>query len=72
VNTDADEVDVRMSKDGKKLYFASNRPGGLGGYDVYYSEKDENGAWQKPVAFAKPINSAGTIDAFLIAIRHFF
>ena len=39
------------------MVFSSNRPGGLGGYDFYYSIY-ENGQWSEPVNFGAPINSA--------------
>lgn len=32
-----------VSPDGKKLYFASNMPGGFGGYDLYVADIKENG-----------------------------
>lgn len=32
-----------ISKDGKRLYFVSDMPGGYGGYDVYYIEKTDEG-----------------------------
>ena len=38
------------------MVFASNREGGYGGYDLYYS-KFENGKWSKPVNFGEKINS---------------
>jgi hypothetical protein len=39
------------------LVFASNRPGGLGGYDLYYSVF-RNGKWSSPVNFGPRINSS--------------
>jgi hypothetical protein len=39
------------------LVFTSNRAGGLGGYDLYYSYF-ENGSWSEPVNFGSDINSA--------------
>ena len=39
------------------LVFASNRPEGYGGYDLYYS-KLEAGEWGEPVNFGPAINSA--------------
>lgn len=39
-----------------KMVFASNRPGGFGGYDLYYSIL-ENGAWSKPINFGAKINT---------------
>lgn len=41
---------------GKTLVFTSNRPGGFGGYDLYYSHW-ENGQWSEPVNFGDQINS---------------
>ncbi len=46
------------SPDGKFLYFASNRPGGFGGMDLYYSIKMGND-------WAKPINAGIQINTFL-------
>jgi hypothetical protein len=42
---------------GKLLVFASNRPGGFGGFDLYYSLYN-NGKWTEPVNFGEKINSA--------------
>ena len=42
---------------GKVMVFASDRPGGYGDYDLYYSFY-ENGEWTKPVNFGDKINSA--------------
>jgi hypothetical protein len=39
------------------MIFASNRPGGLGGYDLYYS-RFKNGRWNSPVNFGPKINSS--------------
>jgi hypothetical protein len=41
---------------GNFMVFSSDRPGGLGGYDFYYSVY-ENGQWGEPVNFGTPINS---------------
>jgi outer membrane protein OmpA-like peptidoglycan-associated protein/tetratricopeptide (TPR) repeat protein len=48
-----------ITADGKELYFVSNRPGGIGGYDIYKSIKDENGEWSEPINVGKPINTSG-------------
>jgi len=34
-----------LSPDGKRLYFASNRPGGFGRTDLYYCDLQANGDW---------------------------
>ena len=44
-----------------KLYFSSNREGGFGGFDIYYSIY-KNGIWSNPDLLPKNINS--TFDDF--------
>ncbi len=39
------EAQPSITADGKILYFASDRKGGYGGYDIYYSERDVSGHW---------------------------
>jgi hypothetical protein len=41
---------------GNILIFSSNRPGGFGGYDLYYSQL-VNGQWSTPVNFGEKINT---------------
>jgi hypothetical protein len=41
----------------KIMVFSSNRPGGLGGFDLYYS-KFNNGQWSTPVNFGPEINTS--------------
>ena len=60
VNTkDNWESQPSISSDGKTLYFISDRPGGIGGYDIYTSTRDENGNWSAPQNMGKTINSKG-------------
>ncbi|MBC6997642.1 PD40 domain-containing protein [Cytophaga sp. FL35] len=51
---------------GSMLVFASNREGGFGGYDLYYSTY-ENGNWSSPVNFGGDINTE--FDEFRPIIR---
>ena len=44
--------------DGSALYFSSNRPGGLGGFDLYVSYFQE-GKWSKPENLGPEVNTAG-------------
>ncbi len=46
-----------LSLDGKKLYFSSNCPGGLGGYDIWMSTKIGE-EWGEPVNAGSKINTA--------------
>lgn len=59
VNTRYWESTPFLSPDGRYLYFASNRPGGMGGMDIWRSEKDASGSWKEPVNLGIPINTPG-------------
>ena len=48
-----------FSRDGKTIYFASNRPGGLGGIDLYRVNMDASGRFGNPVNLGKEVNTAG-------------
>lgn len=43
---------------GKKIFFASDMPGSLGGYDIWMCEKKE-GKWTTPVNLGPTVNSSG-------------
>lgn len=43
--------------DDNTLYFASNRPNGFGGFDIYKSVMNENGIFEKAEKLPKPLNS---------------
>lgn len=57
INSKYRETSATISIDGKKLYFSSNRKGGLGGYDIYVSERKSDGSWTKAKNVGKPINT---------------
>ncbi len=44
-STKAEEIAASINSEGTILYFASNREGGLGGTDIYRSQKLPNGKW---------------------------
>ena len=48
-----------LSKDGTRLYFSSNMPDGLGGYDLYYVDIEGNGRYSAPVNLGPGINTEG-------------
>lgn len=57
INTRFYESHASISSDGKKLYFTSNRDGGLGGLDIYMSEKDPSGDWGPAENLGMAINT---------------
>ena len=48
-----------FSEDGEELYFASNRPGGFGGIDLYKATKLANGDFGNPKNLGPNINTPG-------------
>jgi len=48
-----------LSADGNTLYFVSDRPGGYGGKDIWFTVKKKGEAWEKPVNAGPEINTSG-------------
>lgn len=67
---DYDEVTPFIAYDDLTLYFASNRPGGFGGYDIYKTTRldDTWSRWSKPVNLGKPVNSTKSEAYFSVDI----
>lgn len=57
VNSREWDGQVYLSKSGKLLIFASERYGGLGGKDLYFTQRNPQGQWERPIPFPAPINS---------------
>jgi len=54
---DSWESQASLSSDGKMLFFASDRPGTYGGSDIWYSQRNSDGTWRKPVNLGPTINT---------------
>ncbi len=48
-----------LSADGRSLYFSCNHPDGWGGYDIWVSERTEDGEWGPPLVLGRSINTIG-------------
>lgn len=62
-----------ISPDGKRIYFSSDMPGGFGGADIWYCDRDSSGNWALPVNMGFKVNSAGNeLFPFIMENRLFF
>jgi outer membrane protein OmpA-like peptidoglycan-associated protein len=59
VNSTYWESQPSVSPNGRMLFFVSNRPGGQGGMDIWYSVRGSDGKWGSPVNPGKAINTIG-------------
>lgn len=59
INTDSWESAPSLSPDKRDLYFASSRPGGYGGRDLYVSHRLPNGRWSEPENLGAAVNTIG-------------
>ncbi len=68
INTPANEAAPTLAADGKALYFASDRAGGLGGYDLYVTRRlDETWQhWSPPRNLGPDINTPGHENAIAL------
>ena len=58
VNSTANDLGASISADGLTLYFSSNRAGGSGGYDLWYTTRaTKNDDWDPAVNLGQPPNS---------------
>lgn len=57
VNSKSWESHATISSDGNTLYFTSDRKGGFGGRDIYFSRKLPNGQWGLPINMGPKINT---------------
>ncbi|MFC2086202.1 OmpA family protein [Bacteroidota bacterium] len=52
INSNQDDYIPVVTPDGKRLYFVgSERPGGMGGEDIWFSDKNADGSWKSPELF---------------------
>ena len=60
INTTANEMVPAFSRDGHLMFFASNRPGGFGGVDIWVSRREQTHddfAWQPAENLGAGVNS---------------
>ena len=59
INTPFDEDAPYFHPDGKTLYYSSNGPGSMGGFDIFVSEIDSSveSGWLEPLNMGIPVNT---------------
>jgi outer membrane protein OmpA-like peptidoglycan-associated protein len=67
INSDHWDTHISVTPDGRTIYFASERPEGMGGRDIYRIVKLPDGSWSKPQNLGSRINSPFDEDAPFIA-----
>ena len=65
LNSRQDEFGPYLAPDNRTLFFASNRPGGFGGMDIYKTVRQDESwqRWSKPENVGAPVNTGG-FDAY--------
>ncbi|OFY87471.1 MAG: hypothetical protein A3K10_04850, partial [Bacteroidetes bacterium RIFCSPLOWO2_12_FULL_31_6] len=66
VNTEGREESVFIHPDSKTLYFSSDGHPGMGGLDIFMTQKDENGIWSTPLNMGYPINTFNDENSLLV------
>lgn len=57
VNSNEDEIGPFIHPDGVTLFFSSKSHMNMGGFDIFFTNKDENGEWTEPTNIGYPINT---------------
>jgi len=68
INTKYNEDTPFVTDDGNTLYFSSMGHFNMGGYDIFYSTRLDNGQWSKPVNAGYPLNTTND-DLFFVPVR---
>ncbi len=65
VNTKYDEDGPFIHPNGRTLYFSSMGHNSMGGFDIFYTEMNDDGTWTAPKNLGAPLNSTDD-DAFFV------
>ncbi len=68
VNTNYWETHCMVSHDRSRMFFTSDRPGGIGGRDIYMSKRKADSTWSNPVNLGPKVNTPYDEDAPFVSI----
>lgn len=57
INTEFHESSACFSPDEKLMFFVSDKPGGIGGRDIYYAKRLRNGRWGRAYNLGNTVNT---------------
>jgi outer membrane protein OmpA-like peptidoglycan-associated protein/tetratricopeptide (TPR) repeat protein len=62
-----------ITEDGKRIYFTSTMPGGYGGADLWYVDRNSAGEYSEPVNLGEDVNTAGdeVFPSFIDGVLYF-
>lgn len=66
INTEYTESSASFSPDQRTLYFVSDRPGGIGGKDIYKATLNFKGEWMTPINLGPIINTKADEEGVFI------
>ncbi|MBN2812518.1 MAG: OmpA family protein, partial [Bacteroidales bacterium] len=67
INSPYNEESPFITPDGRKLFFSSQGHYNMGGYDIFFSQPDEDGRWLPPINAGYPLNTTDD-DLFFVPI----
>lgn len=67
VNIGPSQNHASITADGSTIYFSSNKPGGIGGFDLYRSYKKSDGTWGEAENLGPAVNTKGNEDSPVIS-----
>lgn len=68
INTKFWETHCMVSHDRSRMFFASDRPGGYGGRDIYMSRRKADSTWSNPVNLGPKVNTSNDEDAPFVSV----
>ncbi len=67
INTPEHERTPFIHSDGETLYFSSDGHFGFGGFDIFYTRKNEKSEWTEPENIGTPINTEQDESGFFVS-----
>ncbi len=61
------ETSIVFSRDGQRVFFISDRPGGFGGKDIWTAIRDSRGRWAEPTNLGSTLNTPWDEESLFLA-----